>query len=203
MRSAGFYECYEGSKLHVDPEYFFTEILDPDTKQPVAPGEPGVFVWSHIDWRGTAILRYWTGDYVSGGMQWGECPHCKLTMPRLITPIWRAAFDSTKFRGARIEYVALQDSVRSVVGVQTFQVLLHKEHEEDPTSRDILDIFVAITGQTEPDRIKQTILQTLKAKLEITPDTVQFQTVEEIEARLFARKLKAEWVVDTRPKLMD
>ncbi len=203
LRSAGFYECYESSKLHLDPEYFFTEILDPETKQPVAPGEPGVFVWSHIDWRGTAILRYWTGDYVSGGVRWGECPHCKLTMPRLITPIWRAAYDSTKFRGARIEYVALQDCVRSALGVLTFQVLLHKEDEYDPTSRDILDIFIAVAEGANSEAIKTDILRTLRAKLEITPDTIQLQTVDEIESRLFARKLKAEWVVDTRPKLTD
>ncbi len=40
LRSAGFYECHEGSKLHFDPEYFFAEILDPETKQPVPHGEP-------------------------------------------------------------------------------------------------------------------------------------------------------------------
>ena len=201
LRSAGFYECYEGSKLHFDPEYFFAEILDPETKEPVPWGQPGVFVWSHIDWRGTAILRYWTGDYVSGGMQWGTCPHCLLTIPRLITPIWRAAYDSTKFRGAQIEYVALQDCVRSVVGITTFQAHLRKEAEGDQTSRDILDVFIALAPGEDPEKLKSDVRAALKARLEITPDTVQIQPVEDIDARLFARKLKAEWVVDSRPRL--
>ena len=203
LRSAGFYECHEGSKLHFDPEYFFAEILDPETKEPVPWGEPGVFVWSHIDWRGTVILRYWTGDYVSGGMQWGTCPHCQLTIPRLMTPMWRAAHDATKFRGARIEYVALQDCVRSVLGVTTFQTLLRKEIEDDITSRDILDIFIAAAPGFDHGQLQQTVQARLRSQLEITPDSVQIQSVEEIESRLFARKLKAEWVVDSRPKISE
>jgi len=200
LRSAGFYECHEGSKLHFDPEYFFGEILDAETKQPVAWGQPGVFVWSHIDWRGTAILRYWTGDYVSGGMVWGQCPACGLTIPRLVTPMWRAAHDSTKLRGARIEYLALQDCVRSVVGVTTFQAAISKEDEADPASRDRLDIFVASAPGVDQSALHKAILAAFKSKLEVVPDSVRFQSVEDIESRLFARKLKAEWVVDTRPK---
>jgi hypothetical protein len=31
------------------------------------------------------------------------------------------------------------------------------------------------------------------------PDAVIFESVAQIEARLFAKKLKAEWVIDQRP----
>lgn len=201
LRSAGFYECHEGSKLHFDPELFFGEILDPETKEPVAPGQPGVFVWSHVGWRGTAILRYWTGDFVSGGMKWGNCDHCGLTIPRLITPIWRAAHDFTKIRGARIEFVALQDCVRGVPGVQTFQIVLRKQDEGDISSRDLIDIYVAHEVHVDEGELEAAVGAALRTKMEIQPDSVQFQTVEEIDSRLFARKLKAELIVDLRPKV--
>lgn len=200
LRSAGFYECHEGSKLHFDPELFFGEILDPETKEPVAPGEPGVFVWSHVDWRGTVILRYWTGDFVSGGMQWGVCSHCGLTIPRLITPIWRAAHDFTKIRGARIEFVALQDCVRGVSGVQTFQIVLRKQDEADVTSRDLIDIYVAHETHVDEAALRDAVSAALLTRMEIQPDSVQFQSAEEIDSRLFARKLKGEFIVDLRPK---
>jgi len=199
LRSTGFYECAEGSKLHFDPEYFFAEILDPKTLEPVPWGEPGVFVWSHIDWHGTVILRYWTGDYVTGGMVWGDCPHCGLTIPRLITPIWRIEKDFTKIRGARVEFVGLQDAVRSVNGVRTYQIVLRKEAPDDPTSRDLLEVHLAVGEGFDRRSVGEELRKILKRSVEVTPDAVLFETAEEIEAKLFAKKLKAEWIVDLRP----
>ncbi|MDA9451211.1 MULTISPECIES: phenylacetate--CoA ligase family protein [unclassified Bradyrhizobium] len=199
LRSTGFYECAEGSKLHFDPEYFFAEILDPHTLEPVPWGTPGAFVWSHIDWHGTVILRYWTGDFVTGGMVWGDCPHCGRTIPRLVTPIWRIEKDFTKIRGARVEFVSLQDAVRGIAGVRTYQVIIRKEVSGDPTSRDRLDVHLAVGDDSNEQRVEEELRTAMKSALELTPDAIIFETATEIEAKLFAKKLKAEWVVDLRP----
>ncbi|MGY4400735.1 phenylacetate--CoA ligase family protein [Bradyrhizobium sp. USDA 3315] len=201
LRAGGFFECREGSKLHLDPEYFYPEILHRETREPVPFGEPGVFVWSHIDWRGTAILRYWTGDYVSGGMVWDECPHCRLTMPRLRTPIWRVERDFTKVRGTRVEYVALQDAVRGVPEVRTYQVVLRKEVAGDATSRDLLDVSIAIAADADEAVVRERIQGALKTQIELRADSIAVESIETIEGRLFAKKLKAEWIVDQRPVL--
>ena len=198
LRTGGFYECAEGSKLHFDPEYFFAEILHPETREPVPWGSPGVFVWSHIDWRGTVILRYWTGDYVTGGMIWGTCPHCQLSLPRLITPIWRVERDFTKIRGNRVEFVALQDAVRGVPGVATFQIVIRKSDPADAGSRDLLEIYVAAAGNIPEPDVAFGITRTIRHQMELEPDAVVFASIPEIEARLFAQKLKAEWIVDRR-----
>jgi phenylacetate-coenzyme A ligase PaaK-like adenylate-forming protein len=199
LRSVGFYECAEGSKLHLDPENFFCEILDPETKEPVPDGEPGVFVWSHIDWRGTVILRYWTGDYVAGGMVSDPCPHCRLTIPRLRTPIWRADRDSTKIRGARVEYLALQEAIRATAGVKTFQARIRKADALDPLSRDVLEITIACDDNTDTDRVVAAVERAVVSATEITPDDIRVSDAAEIEKQLFAAKLKAEWIVDERP----
>jgi phenylacetate-CoA ligase len=198
LRSGGFYECREGSKLHLDPEHFFPEILHPETHEPVPPGEPGIFVWSHIDWRGTAILRYWTGDLVSGGMVWDECPHCRLTMPRLQTPILRAERDFTKIRGTRVEYVALQDAVRSVPGVRTYQIVICKDEPRDAGSRDLLNIHLSIDPHLDERGFKELVRERIKRSTELSPDAILFESTKTIEDRLFAKKLKAEWIVDER-----
>jgi phenylacetate-CoA ligase len=199
LRTGGFYECAEGSKLHFDPAGFFAEVLDPDTREPVPSGQPGVFVWSHIGWHGTAILRYWTGDYVSGGIDWGTCPHCSHTIPRLITPIWRADKDETKIRGTRVEAVTLLDAVRGAEGIDTFQIVLRKQDQEDPFSRDLIDVAVSVVPGVDPDRAADNVRSNVKQMTELTPDSVSFATTAEIEARLFAKKLKAEWLIDERP----
>ena len=198
LRTGGFYECDEGSKLHLDPAYFFTEILDPVTLEPVAPGQPGVFVWSHINWHGTAILRYWTGDYVSGGMLTGTCKSCGNVIPRLGTPIWRAEKDSTKIRGTRIDLVYLIDAVRGSEGVKTFQIIIRKADPADPYSKDFLEIFVAARNNESHQSLIDSVTRTVRRELELSPDAVHIESTEAIETKLFAKKLKAEWVVDTR-----
>ena len=199
LRTAGFYECAEGSELHLDPEHFYLETIDPETREPVGEGKPGVLVWSHIDWRGTVILRYWSGDLAGGGIRWGECPSCRLTIPRLIGPLARAAKDFTKIRGSRVELVDLIDAVRGVAGVQTFQIFLRKADEADPFSRDLVEIHVAAEGDRDRAEIEADVAASVARRTEVTPDGVAFETAAAIEARLFAKKLKAEWIVDMRP----
>ncbi len=86
---AGFYECDEGSGIHLNPEYYYWEIVDPKTKEPVGEGEQGVLVFSHIGWRGSTFLRCCTGDLIHGGMTWEKCSSCGLTMPIIHPPISR------------------------------------------------------------------------------------------------------------------
>ena len=40
--------------------------------------------------------------------------------------------------------------------------------------------------------------RTVRRELELSPDAVHIESTEAIETKLFAKKLKAEWVVDTR-----
>lgn len=201
LRTTGFYECTEGSKLHLDPSGIFAEILDPESLEPVEPGQPGMFVWSHIGWHGTAILRYWTGDYVSGGMQWGTCPHCQVTIPRLVTPIWRADKDETKIRGTRVEAVRLLDAVRSADSVNTFQIVLRKLDPLDPFSRDLIDVTVSVHAGADETSVAESIRRRVIQETELTPDLISFASASEVEERLFAKKLKAEWLLDERPEL--
>lgn len=194
-----FYECVSGSKPHVSPDYFFIECLDPETRKPVKEGEPGVLVFSHIGWRGTVFLRYWTGDLLRGGIIWNECPNCKLTIPRLNTPIVRAGRDFTKIKGARVPYLKLQDAVRHIPGVDLFHVLITKAQLDDPLSRDIVKIYVAKTENVSEEKIREEITKSMKMETEISPSEIIFEDYDLIKSRLFARTgIKADWVIDER-----
>ncbi len=194
-----FSECTSGSKPHVMPDYFFIECLDPETKKPVKDGEPGVLVFSHIGWRGTVYLRYWTGDLLQGGITWNECPHCRLTIPRLNTPIVRAGRDFTKIKGARVPYLKLQDSVRDIPGIAIFHILITKEQMDDPFSRDIVKVYVSKDDSISAEAIKEEITKRMKMETEISPGEIIFEDYESIKSRLFARTgIKADWVTDER-----
>jgi len=194
-----FYECEPGAKPHVSPEHFFVECLDPQTREPVKTGEPGVFVFSHIGWRGTVFLRYWTGDLVRGGVSWDKCRSCELVTPRLNTPIVRAARDFTKIKGARVLYFDLEDSVRRVPGVKLFQILITKQEPENQQSRDRVRVFVARSEEEPERRIHEQIGKRMKLETEISPSEIIFEDYETVNRRLFARTgLKADWVIDQR-----
>ncbi|MBK5092647.1 MAG: AMP-binding protein [Actinobacteria bacterium] len=196
---AAFFECDEQTKLHLNPEFYYWEVLDPETKEPVPWGEPGVLAFSHIDWRGTVLLRYWMGDLIEGGVVWEKCSKCGLTMPILRPPIGRAARDFTKIKGARVPLMNFQNAIRRVDGVESFQVIVTKEDEQDITSRDRVIVYACLKPGADEEVVKTNITKQVKVDTEISPDEVVIEQPEKIEQRLFERTgLQADWVVDKR-----
>lgn len=195
-----FFECSERSGLHLNPRYFYWELLHPETRQPVAPGEPGVIVFTHVGWRGTVLVRYWTGDLVKGGMVWTRCEHCGYTFPRVFPPICRAVQDFTKLKGARVDLPELAEVVRSTPGVRTFQVSLESEDADAEYSRDMLVITVVAEEGHAPQTIEMALQERVKAASEVTPDRIVFEPDPAVlERRLFANPaMKAQYVVERR-----
>ena len=56
-------ECVEAQDgLHVWEDHFYPEVIDPDTGDPVEPGEEGELVLTSLTREGIPMLRYRTGD---------------------------------------------------------------------------------------------------------------------------------------------
>jgi phenylacetate-coenzyme A ligase PaaK-like adenylate-forming protein len=200
MRIA-FYECAENMNIHLNPKHFYWEVLDPATLEPVEEGEPGVLVFSHIDWRGSVFLRYYTGDLIGGGVRWGRCPECGLTFPVMIPPIMRAKKDFTKLKGTRVALVELVSAVRDTPGVYQFQALLEKEVPGDEFSRDKLVIRLAIQDGFQFEQVAEDVKKAVKATTEVTPDEIRFEPDrKKLEDELFERTgIKADYLVENRP----
>ncbi|MDQ7794742.1 MAG: hypothetical protein RDU89_10105 [bacterium] len=87
----GWAECAPGTGFHTNPDLEFLEIIDPDEGERLGPGETGELVITHLDARGTFLLRYRTGDVVEGGLTVEPCPACGRTVPRLGSLVYPAA----------------------------------------------------------------------------------------------------------------
>lgn len=200
MRIA-FYECTEHSDIHLNPKYFYWEVLDPETLEPVPEGEPGVLTFSHIDWRGTVFLRYFTGDLVLGGVNWQRCEHCGLTYPLMHPPIARAKKDFTKLKGTRVSILELVSSIRDTAGVYQFQVVLDKERAGDEFSRDRLVIRLAVQDGHTFEQVAEEVRKNVKGTTEVTPDEmIDEPDRQKLELELFEKTgIKAEYVVEKRP----
>jgi phenylacetate-CoA ligase len=55
-------ECREHRGLHVFEDHFFAETVDPETGEPVAPGQPGELVLTSLRREANPVIRYRTRD---------------------------------------------------------------------------------------------------------------------------------------------
>ncbi|WP_420186895.1 phenylacetate--CoA ligase family protein [Bacteroides pyogenes] len=75
-------ECQEGA--HLNEDYFFPEIIDPDTLQSVGPGETGELVFTHLSKEGMPLLRYRTRDLTSLNYEKCSCGRTLVRMNRIL-----------------------------------------------------------------------------------------------------------------------
>ena len=73
-------DCKFHKGLHVYEDHFVPEIIDPETLQPVAPGETGELVFTTITKEGIPLLRYRTRDLTS--IDYSKC-ECGRTLARI------------------------------------------------------------------------------------------------------------------------
>lgn len=55
-------EFYQWAGLHWAEDHVLIEVIDPLTKEPCAPGEPGVPVLTHLTKEVAPMIRYWSDD---------------------------------------------------------------------------------------------------------------------------------------------
>ncbi|WP_319471823.1 phenylacetate--CoA ligase [uncultured Pseudodesulfovibrio sp.] len=91
-------ECMAHDGIHYWADKFILEIIDPDTLQPVAPGETGEMVVTTLSKEASPLIRYRTHDLTR--IIPGQCS-CGVTMPR-IDKIMGRSDDMFIFRGVNI-----------------------------------------------------------------------------------------------------
>lgn len=196
---AAFFECGEKTGMHLNPEFYFWEVLDPETREPVRWGEPGVLCFSHVGWRGTVLLRYWTGDLIQGGVTWERCAGCGFTMPVLRTPICREVHDFTDIKGCRVPLADLQNAVRRALGVESFQVVITREDDSGSDTSDKVTVHASLSSGAIEEAAINGIRRQVKLDTGISPDEIIIEMPSAIESMLFERTgVKADWVVDRR-----
>lgn len=161
----GTVECREGSGYHNPaPEEFFFEIVHPETHERLPEGESGLVVVTHLNRRGTVLLRYALGD--TSRLSTEPCPHCGATTDRLTQLPYRSD-DMVKVKGMLINPTLLAGAVQMHADVAEFQAVVDHEDPSDPLSPDRLTIRVAPAGEAAdlPARIGASV----KAAVGVTP----------------------------------
>ncbi len=144
-------ECVAHEGVHYWADYFILEILNPDTLEPVLPGEIGEMVVTTLRKEGAPLIRYRTRDLTRLIPE--PCP-CGSLLPRHDHILGRSD-DVFIFRAVNI-YPGQIDHVLSQIPGIGSEYQVHLFRRED--GRDIMLVKVeGLPGADSPDSEKQRV----------------------------------------------
>ena len=192
-----FVECCEmGGNHNPAPDLYHLEVLDPETMRPLPDGEVGRLAVTHLDRRGTVLLRYLVGDLAA--MESGPCPHCGRSGGRLVIRIGSsyAVREERVIRvgGRLVNPEAVHNQMTGIRGVVEYQLVVEKEDPADRLSPDVLTIRLSVAGRLRQD-LEREVVTKIREAVGITPRIRYVQSPEIYDP---TRILKATRVLDLR-----
>jgi len=157
-------ECSERQGMHLWDDVVYTELLDPETEEPVGPGEVGVPVYTHLDRDSQPMIRLWSGDLARYTEE--PCP-CGRTYRRLPDGLFGRADDMLVIRGENVYPAAVEEAIRAGGCEAEFRV--------DVTRIGTLD-ELNVQIEAVPDRsdsdLREAVAVQLKKKLGLRAEVV-------------------------------
>jgi len=197
-------EQAEASGYHLYPDLGIIEIVDPKTGRSVADGEAGEIVYTPLDSRGSVILRYRTGDCISGGITYEPCPQCGRKCPRLRGRISRVSdihrLQIGKIKGTLINFNDLEHILDDIDGIGAWQIEIRKVND-DPMETDEIIVHVQAEKGRSEEHLSDEITQHFQSDAEIRPNLIEYHDTETLKKMQgVGVSLKEDKIVDHRPK---
>lgn len=188
---------------HIYPDLGIIEVVDPETGESVGEGRPGEIVFTPLDARGTVVLRYRTGDEISGGLVWEKCPGCGRQLPRLVGRISRVSdvkrLKLDKLKGTLVNFNELEHILDDIDDIGAWQIEIRKRND-DPLDADELIVHANANGANR-EQLQERIRDRFQVSAEIRPNRIEFHDAAEMRRKQgVGKQLKEEKVVDNRPK---
>jgi len=190
-----------GYHLYPDKEIF--EVIDPQTGQVQKEGQSGELVYTSIDARGSAVLRYRTGDYAEGGIVYEPCPHCGRTVPRISSEISRLSdqkdLSITKIKGSLVNFDNFRAVLSGFEDVEEWQIEVRKKND-DPHEIDWLVLYCSAREGAKQDQLKDQINRAILQKTEVSANEIHFLSLNDLIKRVELESAnKAKRIIDLRP----
>jgi phenylacetate-CoA ligase len=156
---------HEDDEMHlINEDTVLTEILDPKTLQPVAPGEIGEIVVTTLDKEASPVVRWRTHDLVRLSNQPYDCPCGRRGLPRIGRVIGRSD-DMLKIRSVIVFPSQVEDVVAEMSGTvkDAWQIYV------DGPDEALEDVTVAIERlagyPASAEQLSQAVRDSLHARL--------------------------------------
>lgn len=185
-------ECEAKNGLHINEDYFYPEIIDPDTGEVLPEGEKGELVFTTLTRTGTPIIRYRTRDITYLFREKCSCGRTTIKMHRL----YGRNDDMMIIRGVNVFPSQIEDILVNIEGTEPhYQIILTRGEKH----LDEIEIQVEVEENIFSDEtrvmenLRNKISETIKSKLGING------IIKLVEPRTIVRSEgKAKRVIDNR-----
>jgi len=162
----GLVECKDGAGFHNPaPELFYFSVLDSAGRE-VNEDTFGTLAVTHLDRRGTTLIKYLLGDQVR--LTRAACPECGRAGGRIIAHQGRAG-TLIKIRGQLVDRAVLERCVSEFPGVIDYMILVSKENPLDGLSEDLINIEVVTKDGEQSDEFVNTLAAQIKKEINVSP----------------------------------
>ncbi|NEW82402.1 MAG: phenylacetate--CoA ligase [Mariniphaga sp.] len=184
-------ECEHQCGMHINEDHFLPEIINPETLEPMAPGEIGELVFTTITKEGIPLIRYRTRDLTR--LIYDKCV-CGRTLVRMEKCKGRSD-DMLIIRGVNVFPSQVESVLLSISEVEPhYQIIVDREG-----TLDKMALLVEVQEQFFSDEIKK--LEELRQKIARKLDSVLgiAVNVKLVEPKSIERSEgKAKRVIDNR-----
>jgi len=184
-------ECEHQCGMHINEDHFLPEIIDPETLEPVAPGEIGELVFTTITKEGIPLIRYRTRDLTR--LIYDKCA-CGRTLVRMEKCKGRSD-DMLIIRGVNVFPSQVETVLLNMSEVEPhYLIMVDREG-----TLDMMSVMVEVQEQFFSDEIKK--LQELRLKITRNLESVLgiSVNVKLVEPKTIERTAgKAQRVIDNR-----
>ena len=184
------YECDRHDGLHDIPDWNLTEIIDPETKEPILEeGKEGILVFTNLVRKAMPVIRFWTNNPTS----WKSYERCACGRTSARTaPVYRRVDDTIKVKGVNF----WPSAVWTVLGEQPGLTGTHQILVETRGGKDHLKIIAeSIEGfQIETKKLEETLKTRFQSSLFIKVDEIEIVS----SGSLQTSEHKAKTVLDLR-----
>ncbi len=183
-------ECIYKNGLHLNEDYFYAEIIDPDTLKILNDGEEGELILTTLNKEAFPLLRYRTGDITSFTKEKCQCGRTFLRLKK----IEKRRDDLIIINGVKIYPLAIATIISKIDSLgDKFEIYLTREQGEDK-----LELKVEIKDGTMIDVLKNLQLITDRVKKEIFSLFNIEASVKLVESTTLSHIKKRYKIIDKR-----
>ncbi|WP_165820839.1 phenylacetate--CoA ligase family protein [Pueribacillus theae] len=180
------YTCKEQKGVHMQEDHFIWEVLDPETKEPVQPGERGVLVLTTLETDAQPLIRWWTDDYVLYSEDYCPCGRTSHVFPG---GILSRSDDMLKISGVRVWPSGIESALKEVNGFGgEFRIVKDSSSIRKETGA-LFKLKLQVECRSETDAVDfiKNVKDKIKAKFNITPE-VELVAVNSLDRFEFKAK---------------